>query len=215
MKIEVTRTFDVLDHLVMNHPKDDILAGKNDGEWVKYSSHDYYKFAHFLAYGFMALGLQRGDRAVTISHNCPEWNFADMALAMTGLIHVPIYPTLAVENYVHIFEHSEAKIVLVSSNLLLRRIRPALQKLANPPEVYTMAHIDGEKRMLDILKLGIANREQFLPDLEHRKAEITPDDWTTLIYTSGTSAFLCRSEEHTSELQSPDHLVCRLLLEKK
>src|SRR3990170_4372837 len=25
----------------------------------------------------------------------------------------------------------------------------------------------------------------------------------------------CRSEEHTSELQSPDHLVCRLLLEKK
>src|SRR5258708_10219267 len=26
---------------------------------------------------------------------------------------------------------------------------------------------------------------------------------------------LRRSEEHTSELQSPDHLVCRLLLEKK
>src|SRR5258708_1622978 len=25
----------------------------------------------------------------------------------------------------------------------------------------------------------------------------------------------CRSEEHTSELQSPDHLVCRLLLEKQ
>src|SRR5258708_7998370 len=30
---------------------------------------------------------------------------------------------------------------------------------------------------------------------------------------SATSAQ--RSEEHTSELQSPDHLVCRLLLEKK
>src|SRR5947208_7590974 len=30
-------------------------------------------------------------------------------------------------------------------------------------------------------------------------------------------SFSChrRSEEHTSELQSPDHLVCRLLLEKK
>src|SRR5438552_10546541 len=28
-------------------------------------------------------------------------------------------------------------------------------------------------------------------------------------------AELRRSEEHTSELQSPDHLVCRLLLEKK
>src|SRR5438552_12657186 len=29
------------------------------------------------------------------------------------------------------------------------------------------------------------------------------------------SGDLARSEEHTSELQSPDHLVCRLLLEKK
>src|SRR5258708_18544247 len=29
------------------------------------------------------------------------------------------------------------------------------------------------------------------------------------------SGSVVRSEEHTSELQSPDHLVCRLLLEKK
>src|SRR5258708_28823635 len=29
------------------------------------------------------------------------------------------------------------------------------------------------------------------------------------------SGWFIRSEEHTSELQSPDHLVCRLLLEKK
>src|SRR3990170_5210880 len=36
--------------------------------------------------------------------------------------------------------------------------------------------------------------------------------------TRRISACTCRplrSEEHTSELQSPDHLVCRLLLEKK
>src|SRR5258708_15063164 len=32
---------------------------------------------------------------------------------------------------------------------------------------------------------------------------------------SRTSGWRTRSEEHTSELQSPDHLVCRLLLEKK
>src|SRR5258708_9912605 len=38
-------------------------------------------------------------------------------------------------------------------------------------------------------------------DLEHRLA--------------GQAGAAQRSEEHTSELQSPDHLVCRLLLEKK
>src|SRR5258708_21330172 len=31
----------------------------------------------------------------------------------------------------------------------------------------------------------------------------------------GLTILEVRSEEHTSELQSPDHLVCRLLLEKK
>src|SRR5207244_11666891 len=45
-----------------------------------------------------------------------------------------------------------------------------------------------------------------------RVLETTTSDDTTL---KATSRGLMRSEEHTSELQSPDHLVCRLLLEKK
>src|SRR5258708_3122589 len=42
--------------------------------------------------------------------------------------------------------------------------------------------------------------------------------WSTLpdgAHTYINKRFVERSEEHTSELQSPDHLVCRLLLEKK
>jgi len=38
---------------------------------------------------------------------------------------------------------------------------------------------------------------------------------TRLRQTAGVADVRYRSEEHTSELQSPDHLVCRLLLEKK
>src|SRR5258708_16774757 len=47
------------------------------------------------------------------------------------------------------------------------------------------------------------------------------DNWAPLLplveftYNNATSETTRRSEEHTSELQSPDHLVCRLLLEKK
>src|SRR5262245_63159554 len=40
-----------------------------------------------------------------------------------------------------------------------------------------------------------------------------PDEVRTVVVLSGT--FYFRSEEHTSELQSLRHLVCRLLLEKK
>src|SRR5258708_31499732 len=35
------------------------------------------------------------------------------------------------------------------------------------------------------------------------------------VHQRGLAVVHVRSEEHTSELQSPDHLVCRLLLEKK
>src|SRR5258708_18549509 len=47
-----------------------------------------------------------------------------------------------------------------------------------------------------------------LADLSIRRSGT--NDWKPL----GTAPS-ARSEEHTSELQSPDHLVCRLLLEKK
>src|SRR5258708_24496294 len=40
--------------------------------------------------------------------------------------------------------------------------------------------------------------------------DLTIDITASFLASSGR-----RSEEHTSELQSPDHLVCRLLLEKK
>src|SRR5438552_13634671 len=41
------------------------------------------------------------------------------------------------------------------------------------------------------------------------------DSRTRDLVASSVAAGVTRSEEHTSELQSPDHLVCRLLLEKK
>lgn len=186
--MEVTRTFDLLDHLVENYPqKADILCEKVNGEWIKYSSQDYYRYAHYLAYGFAELGMKQGDKVITISGNCPEWNFVDMALALSGLIHVPVYPTLSIDNYYHIFSHSEAQLILVNNNSLLKRIRPALDRMDNPPTVYTLLSVEGEHRMVEVLKAGIANREKWQPVMEERKATIKPDDWMTLIYTSGTT----------------------------
>src|SRR5689334_23695443 len=51
---------------------------------------------------------------------------------------------------------------------------------------------------------------------------ITPEDspgpgssWSNFPLMEGVGGSIARSEEHTSELQSQFHLVCRLLLEKK
>src|SRR5256885_5615715 len=46
-------------------------------------------------------------------------------------------------------------------------------------------------------------------------AEMRPDSCSSASRTRGYRSSVSRSEEHTSELQSPCNLVCRLLLEKK
>src|SRR5438552_14991203 len=64
------------------------------------------------------------------------------------------------------------------------------------PEIYTLS-------LHDALPISSPDRPACRPNL----APVAP--------TVPPSLALARSEEHTSELQSPDHLVCRLLLEKK
>src|SRR5258708_13557780 len=48
-----------------------------------------------------------------------------------------------------------------------------------------------------------------------RRCSVTSRRVTPKAMPPKTMPKATRSEEHTSELQSPDHLVCRLLLEKK
>src|SRR3989442_11002390 len=58
------------------------------------------------------------------------------------------------------------------------------------------------------LRFYASSRRQFLVQGTSSVSKI-------LLSGSVFSSKLCRSEEHTSELQSRPHLVCRLLLEKK
>src|SRR5207244_8693337 len=62
------------------------------------------------------------------------------------------------------------------------------------------------------VRVGIIG-SQFEADIHAASFQIMPDEAEVVAVASPTPGN--RSEEHTSELQSPDHLVCRLLLEKK
>src|SRR5690348_17707946 len=57
----------------------------------------------------------------------------------------------------------------------------------------------------------------WIPDIHFRRAgaRVGPSGRPTSRSLPSLCCWPSRSEEHTSELQSPVHLVCRLLLEKK
>ncbi len=187
--MEVTRTFDILDRYQKNFQKEDALAGKVDKKWVTYSTNEYISYVNNFSYGLLALGLKKGDKIATISNNRPEWNIADMGISQIGAIHVPIYPTISVEEYTYILEHAEPRIIILSDKTLLDKLKSIIEKNKFIEDTYTYNEIEGVKNWKEIIELGKQNADKFKDKLLELKAGIKPEDILTLIYTSGTTGF--------------------------
>ena len=186
--MEPTRTFDLLENYKKEYAyKQDALAAKENGTWVKYSSGEYVANTDYVSYGLLALGLKKGDRIATISNNRPEWNFADMGMSQAGIIHVPIYPTLSEGDYEYILNHAEPSLIIISDKMLYDRIGPIARKVASIKEIYTFNNIEGSKNWKEILELGKQNEAKYKEELERIKKEINPEEMVTIIYTSGTT----------------------------
>ena len=186
--MEVTRTFDLLENMQEQYPdKEDILACKRDGNWIKFSVKDYVETAHLLAYGFLAMGLKEDDKVITITNNRPEWNFIDLALPMAKMIHIPVYPILSTEDYKHIIQHSEAKIVILGNENISKRIVPIMEEIEHKPLIYTVNKIENYPSINEIIALGREKIEEYASKLKKIMASVQPDDVPTIIYTSGTT----------------------------
>jgi long-subunit acyl-CoA synthetase (AMP-forming) len=69
--------------------------------------------ARRMATALLGLGLKPGDKVAILAKNSAEWFLADIAIAMAGLISVPIYPTAGPETIAHVLQHSEAGAIFV------------------------------------------------------------------------------------------------------
>jgi long-chain acyl-CoA synthetase len=183
----VTRNFDLLDRYRELYSKEDALCGKQNGKWVKYSSNDYIDYSWNFACGLFSLGLQKGDRIITVSNNRPEWNFADMGMAMIGVVHVPVFTSLNTSEYEHIIIHSGAKLIFLSDSKLYRIIKPAAEKHLPLSDIYSFDEIDGVSSWKQIVDKGKMEREKLNGEVEKIKNSVKAEDFATLIYTSGTT----------------------------
>jgi long-chain acyl-CoA synthetase len=186
--MELNRTFDILDQLLRICPeKEDMLASKEKGNWIKYSVREYLEQVEYTSFGLMAFGLKKGDHVVTISNNRPEWNIIDMALSQVGIIHVPVYPTISEDDYAFILNNCEPKIVIVSDKSLHDKIKPIAEKISSIQDLFSFNEIDSVKNWKELLNLGIQQGEKLNKSLEKIRQGILPQDVVTMIYTSGTT----------------------------
>src|SRR5438445_10962510 len=99
-------------------------------------------------------------------------------------------------------ERYRANYILVSFFFLMIR-RPPRSTLFP----YTTLFRSRGNKVFTLMRRGCSPQLE----LSHVAADVSPD---AALRRIGTNVG-CRSEEHTSELQSRQYLVCRLLLEKK
>lgn len=185
--MEVTRIFDLLDRYAEKFHKQDVLAAKQNGKWVKYSHKDYINYSYYFACGLLELGFKRGDKIATVSNNRPEWNFADMGMMQTGVIHVPIYPTISIDEYKHILEHSDVCAIIISDKLLLNKLSKVIGSTARIRHVFTFNQVDGTDNWMKIIEAGKKTESVHRQKVEELRKNIDPDEMATLIYTSGTT----------------------------
>jgi long-chain acyl-CoA synthetase len=185
MGSEITRIFDLIPRYNERFPKADAFAGKDEGEWVRYSSKAYQDISNYISYGFLSLGVEKGDKIATITYNRPEWNFLDMGIMQVGAVHVPIYPTISESDYKYILAHSEVKYVFVAGEDLLRKIERMMPDIPTLKDIYTFKNLRGFRHLNELIRLGWQNP---VPEkLEKIKQSIQTGDVATMIYTSGTT----------------------------
>ena len=185
--MEILRTFDLLENLKTYPPKDDMLARRSRGKWIKYSIDQYYEIAHAVAYGLLAMGYKAGTKVITITNNRPEWNFLDMGINLAHMVHVPVYSTLSKDDYLHIFTHSDAELIAVGSPALYKRVAPIAAEIDRDIKFLLFDDADDMMCLSKLYELGRKNKDKFGPVVEENKKNISPDECASIVYTSGTT----------------------------
>ena len=185
--MDILRTFDLLENLKTYPPKDDILARRTRGKWIKYSIDQYYEIAHAVAYGLLALGYKEGTKIITVCNNRPEWNFMDMGINLAHMIHIPVYSTLSHDDYHFIFENSDVELIVAGTKTLYNKLVPIAKEIDR--DIRFLMMDDGEETMTlaQLYELGRANKDKFGPVVEENKKTISPDECASIVYTSGTT----------------------------
>ncbi len=185
--MEIKRTFDIIDRMIEKFQRDDAFSVKRNGQWEKFSTKEYKETIDNFSCGLLELGFQKGNKIATVSNNRPEWNMVDMGLAQIGGIHVPIYPNISNEEYEHILQHSESRIVILSSKEHYDKIKPIADKIKDIQNVYIFDKTNGIPNWHEIVELGKLNKSKYIVKLNEIKASVQSDDLCSIIYTSGTT----------------------------
>lgn len=152
---------------------------EGDG-WRDITAADFQTAVIALAKGFVAAGIQPGEKVGFLARTTYEWSLVDFALFYAGAVMVPIYETSSPSQIQWILEDSGAIALLVESPEHFARVDEVRSDLPLIREVWQM-HL-GAIDTLTAQGASVTDAE-----IERRRNLAVGSDIATLIYTSGST----------------------------
>jgi len=151
-----------------------------EGGWEDVSTAEFHRQVVALAKGFIAAGVQPGDKIGFICRTRYEWTLVDFAIWFAGAALVPIYETSAPSQIAYTLSDSGATGIILESAELFSRFDEVRADLPQVDKIWQM-HLG------DLEKLAESGAEVSDETLEERRTRAKGSDLATLIYTSGST----------------------------
>lgn len=152
------------------------LRQPREGQWIEYTWKEVVENARRIRSFLYECGLQKGDKVGIISKNCAEWFMVDFAIALAGMVSVPVFPNQNDEKIHYVLKHAEVKLVFLGKlDEPLRICKAVSSKIIRVNFDYH--EIEAEHQWQEVLQ-SQASGDFELPE---------PEDLFTIIYTSGTT----------------------------
>lgn len=188
---EPRRLFDCIQYHLERSPIDDMLAGKEGGQYKKYSTQKVSEIVDDFSAGLLALGIGYGDmsaegrdKVAILCKNRPEWMMLDLAVQQIGAVLTPVYPTININELKFVLNDAQVKMVFVNDEELFLKVSSVCDEVPSLKEIYTFEHVANAKHWKEIIALSTPALKEQVKSIAEK---IRYEDLATIIYTSGTT----------------------------
>ncbi len=150
------------------------------GQWLPVTTREFHTQVVALAKGFVAAGIEPGDKIGLICKTRYEWTLIDFAVWFAGAVLVPVYETSSPSQVQWNLSDSGAMSVIVETADHFARFDEVHPELTSITSVW---QID----LGDLDKLVAGGVDVTDAEIERRRNLAVGDDMATLIYTSGST----------------------------
>lgn len=179
----------MVQNTIQQHSSQTALSHKVDKEYQDISYATLAARIKHFCLGLTQLGLQKGDRVALLSENRPEWAITDLSILAGGGVTVPMFSTLTSAQVEYIVRDSGAKVLCVSSERQLEKIKDWDENVPTSLQhiiIFDELQDDSVHTFDQVCELGQGVEDG---DQVYQQASevVTPDDLASIIYTSGTT----------------------------